>query len=75
LALEQTEEYTNSVRFNLHRFIEYLFTQSNLTATLRTPGTTPASVRDWLEATLTEVFGEGEQSLRFGGYIWYLRRL
>ena len=32
-------------------------------------------LRKWLRAELSPLFAGEERHLRFGGYIWYLRRL
>ncbi len=71
---EAAENYTNQVTFKLDSFIKYLFTQSNITAALNDGLETSPSIRQWLDASLRPFFGGLERTIRFGGYIWYLKK-
>lgn len=63
------------MRFTLARFVDYILTQSNVSAAVGEGRGDARAVRAWFTATLGSLFGDGERSLAFGGYIWYLRLL
>ncbi len=72
---ETAENYTNLVKFRLDNFIKYLFTQSNITAALNAEPETAPRIQEWLTSSLKPYFGDHERTIRFGGYIWYLKRI
>lgn len=70
-----SENYTNEVKFTLDSFIDYILTQSNITIALKNGTKDISSMRAWFASSLMPFFGSEEKTLRFGGYIWYLRKL
>ena len=69
-----SEDYTNDVRFAMDGFVDYLFTQSNIAVALAS-GKKERCIRAALRRSLAPFFQEQEKTLKFGGYIWYLRRV
>lgn len=70
-----SEDYSNWVQFDLEDFIKYLFTQSNITAVLNDNSGQSTDIRKWLERSLVPHFSSNTRTIKFGGYIWYLKRL
>jgi hypothetical protein len=71
----RSEEYSNTVAFTLDRFVEYIMTQSNVASAIAKGRETTGAARDWFTTSLKGILGPQESGLRFGGYIWYLKRL
>jgi len=69
------ENYVNQVQFKLDDFIKYLFTQSNITSALDNELESASNIQDWLYSSLREFFNSNEKTIRYGGYILYLRKL
>lgn len=68
-----SETYSNRVKFSRDRFIDYLFTQSEITVALENEEA--ANIRDWLISSVEPFFESQERTLIFGGYIWYLKNV
>ena len=66
-----SETYTNKVKFSHDRFIDYLFTQSEITVALDNEEVD--TIRGWLSSSLEPFFQSQERTLIFGGDIWYLK--
>jgi SAM-dependent methyltransferase len=69
-----SEEYTNEVAFSVDRFVDYLFTESNVTIALASNGNESCN-RAGVRASLLPFFEDQEKRLTFGGYIWYMRKV
>ena len=70
-----SEDYTNDVRFGLHAFVQYLFTQTNITSVLDKHPKCADDIESRLLLSLGPFFGSDEKKIMFGGYIWYLRKM
>jgi len=68
-----SETYSNKVKFSLNRFLDYLFTQSEITVAIENQNSD--SIRDCLSSSLEPFFESQERTLLFGGYIWYLKNI
>lgn len=73
--LEFTEIYTNQIQFKLNDFIKYLFTQLNITSALDNKLEHASNIKEWLNSSLRPFFNYHERTIKFGGYIWYLRKI
>ena len=69
-----SEDYTNEVRFTMDGFVDYLITQSNIAVALAS-GKKERCIRVAVKTSLAPFFQEEEKTLKFGGYIWYLRKV
>lgn len=68
------ETYTNEVAFSQERCIDYLMTQSNITARITQGIETRDNIRNWLAISLHPFFESSPETLMFGGDISYLKR-
>jgi ubiquinone/menaquinone biosynthesis C-methylase UbiE len=75
--LKSTQEFTNSVNFNLQNLVLYFTTQSNITAIIARGEMTYVEVEAYLQNELSSFFAEGEnrRSIQFGNWIKYLQPL
>jgi SAM-dependent methyltransferase len=71
----KSENYSNNVNFKLSDFINYLFTQSNITSILDRKPDQAENINKWLTSSLGSLFRSQEKTFKFGGNIWYLKRL
>ncbi len=69
-----SDDYTNDVRFTMAGYVDYLLTQSNVAVALAS-GKKESCMRSALRTSLAPFFQEQEKTLKFGGYIWYLRKV
>jgi SAM-dependent methyltransferase len=72
--LEFSENYTNQIQFKMNDFLKYLFTQSNITSALDKKLEAAENIKKWLSSSLSPFFNSQKKSIRFGGYIWYLKK-
>jgi SAM-dependent methyltransferase len=70
-----SEDYTNEIEFTLEAFVGYILTQSNTTTVLRNGTEDAESMRRFFAASLPPFFKAARETLLFGGYIWYLRKI
>jgi SAM-dependent methyltransferase len=70
---DHSETYTNNVAFSIDGFMDYLFTQSEITVALENKKS--EQIRNWLARSLTPFFQSQKRTLLFGGYIWYLKNV
>jgi SAM-dependent methyltransferase len=75
LALDAAHDYVLDWAFSLDSYVDFLMTQSNVTDFVEGHGKPADTLRKWLRLELAPLFDGEERHLRFGGYIWYLRRL
>jgi ubiquinone/menaquinone biosynthesis C-methylase UbiE len=69
------EEYQNFVRFSLETLVDYLVTQSNISAAVEGGKERIEDVRHWLTENFAPFFaGRAEATFMFRGPIWYLRK-
>jgi SAM-dependent methyltransferase len=69
----RSENYTNEVQFTLESFINYIFTQSNITTALQNGAEDAECIQKWFVSSLSSFYQSQKRTLLFGGYIWYLR--
>jgi ubiquinone/menaquinone biosynthesis C-methylase UbiE len=70
-----SEDYNGEAKFTLDSYIKYMFTQSNITTAINNKVETSESIKKWFASSLVPFFGAHEKTLKFGGYIWYLRNV
>ena len=70
-SLQRLENYQNEISYNLTEFINYLFTQSNVTTALRSANA--KQLRDELTNSLKPFFKNKQQTLIYTGYIWHIK--
>lgn len=59
--------FSEAEPFDAARYAEYLMTETNVAAAVRA-GASPASIRQWLQATLPAVFGGRTREVLFDAY-------
>ncbi|HYJ47058.1 MAG TPA: hypothetical protein VEV81_10630, partial [Pyrinomonadaceae bacterium] len=71
-----TEMFQNSRSFSVEGLVDYLVTQSNITAAVEYGREKIEAVRDWLTQGIEPLYGDtGEASFLFQGPVWYLEKL
>ncbi len=67
------EIFKSKAEFSLESYKRYMFTQSNITTALKYQRETRDQIEEWFSSSL-EPFFDGNESVLFGGYIWYLKK-
>lgn len=74
LDLAHEERYRLELPFRLSAYVDFMLTQSNVTAAVARGDESLDGVRAWLTRSLGPRFGDGERAMAFGGPVWALRR-
>ena len=69
----EEETYENSLSMSKEEFVDFMLTQSNVISAVDMGSESLPEAREWMSQSLGPVFPEGEATLRFEGYVWYLR--
>ncbi|MBO6242157.1 MAG: type III toxin-antitoxin system ToxN/AbiQ family toxin [Butyrivibrio sp.] len=74
-AMEKQTEYSMEYNFTLDEFVDFMLIQSNVNAQIESGSVSSDDVRKWMMKSLSPIFGDGERTLVFYGYSWYVRKL
>lgn len=74
LCLVKAEQYTNDVVWSLDAYVNFIMTQSNVTAAIESGREDENSVRTWMYKTLCPILPQNQGTFVFRGYIWYIQR-
>ena len=69
--LESHEDFEIDVPFSLESYVDYVMSEANVTAALRS-GADEEKIRSWCRETLAPVFGDETHEVVFGGYVAYM---
>ncbi|RKM59200.1 class I SAM-dependent methyltransferase [Butyrivibrio sp. CB08] len=73
-TMEKQTEYEMEYRFALDDFVDFMLIQSNVNSKIEAGEVSEADAREWMRKSLEPIFGEGEKTLIFYGYSWYIRK-
>lgn len=66
-------KYEMEYEFDRDSFVRFMMLQSNVSAKVEGEGRNEEDVREWMEQSLTPIFGEERKTLIFMGYSWYMK--
>ncbi len=73
--IETEEKYENAVSMNRIQLALYLSTQSNMIAAIESGNETVEDALQWLTAELETLFRSEQETMRFGGWVLFLRKV
>lgn len=67
--------YQMQYEFDLDSFIDFMMIQSNVNVQIEEGKRAETEVRQWMNETLSPIFGEEKKQLIFEGYNWYIEKM
>ena len=74
-VMEKQTEYDMEYNFGLDSFVDFMMIQSNVNSRVESGEISEEEARSWMKSSLQKIFGDGEKTLIFYGYSWYIRKV
>jgi ubiquinone/menaquinone biosynthesis C-methylase UbiE len=74
-VMEKQTEYDMEYNFCLDAFVDFMMIQSNVNSRVECGEISEEEARSWMKSSLQKIFGDGEKTLIFYGYSWYIRKV